>query len=357
MEVPILQSCSLALIKSSTHHIEFNYSKSKHHAAVNQYVSSPPFSVGGYDWALIFYPHGSKMEGQKGTYVSVFLKLLTQKMEVDAEFSVKVLHKTGMPIFLTEPKLCTFPSHPGKSSSTWGYPNFVSTDKLEAHLCKDGILVISFNIAVPSAPSGIYDCTGGLCDDIKKLWREGERFDLTFEVEGEKISAHRFILAARSPVFAAELYGSMTEAKSSCIEIKDMKAEVFRALLCFVYTDDYETDKLKFLSVELVHDLFIASDRYALEKLKVQCQQRLFMALSIETVLTTLILAERHSAPWLKEKCLEFASKSENFTQLAVTEDYLQIMQSFPSLFVELRQRVKHLSNSVNNAAKKQKIG
>ncbi|KAJ1690530.1 hypothetical protein LUZ63_014685 [Rhynchospora breviuscula] len=281
MEVPSLQSYSLALIKSSTHHIEINYSKSKHLAAVNQYVCSPPFSVGGYDWALIFYPHGSKLkEGQKGTYVSVYLKLLTQMMEVDAEFSFKVLHKTGMPIFLTEPILSTFSSHPGKSS-TWGYPNFVSTDKLEAHLCKDGMLVISFNIGVPSAPSGIYNCAGGLCDDIKKLWREGERFDVTFEVEGEKIFAHRFILAARSPVFAAELYGSMTEAKSSCIEIKDMKAEVFRALLRFVYTDDYETDKIKFLSVELVHDLFIAADRYALEKLKVQCQQRLCMALSI----------------------------------------------------------------------------
>ncbi|KAJ3685871.1 hypothetical protein LUZ61_015035 [Rhynchospora tenuis] len=356
MAVPSLQSCSLALIKSSTHHIEFNYSKSKH-LAVNQYVSSPPFSVGGYDWALIFYPHGSKLqEGKKGTYVSVFLKLLSQMKEVDAEFSFKVLDKTGMPTVLTEPILCTFSSHPGKIS-TFGYPNFISTDKLEAHFCGDVMFVISFNIRVSSAPSGIYDCSGGLCDDIKKLWKEGERFDVTFEVEGERISAHRFMLAARSPVFTAELYGSMTEAKSSCIKIEDMKAEVFMALLRFVYTDDYETDKLKFLSVELVHDLFIAADRYALEKLKVQCQQRLFMALSIDTVLTTLILAERHSAPWLKEKCLEFASKSENFTQLAITEEYLQIMQSFPSLFVELRQKVKDLTDSVNNVTKKQKTG
>ncbi|KAJ1690529.1 hypothetical protein LUZ63_014684 [Rhynchospora breviuscula] len=166
------------------------------------------------------------------------------------------------------------------------------------------------------------------------------------------------MLAARSPVFEAELYGSIEEAKSSSIKIKDMKAEVFKALLHFIYTDNFEDCELKGgLSVELVQDLFVAADRYALEKLKLLCQQRLFVTLSVDTVLTTLILAEQHSSAWLKEKCLQFASELKIFTRLALTEEYGQMMQSFPSLFVELRQKVTDLLDSLTNVAKKQKIG
>ncbi|KAJ4788483.1 BTB/POZ domain-containing protein [Rhynchospora pubera] len=154
------------------------------------------------------------------------------------------------------------------------------------------------------------------------------------------------MLAARSPVFEAELYGSMKEAKSSSIKIKDMKAEVFKALLHFIYTDKFDDGKLKHdLSDELVQDLFAAADRYTLEKLKMQCQKRLHADLSIDTVLTTLTLAEQHNSAWLKEKCLQFVSNSKNFTQLALTEEYVQMMQSFPSLLVELRQKVKDSSN------------
>ncbi|KAJ4788485.1 BTB/POZ and MATH domain-containing protein 2 [Rhynchospora pubera] len=137
-----------------------------------------------------------------------------------------------------------------------------------------------------------------------------------------------------------------------------MKAEVFKALLRFIYIDNFEDRELKGgFSVELVQDLFVAADRYALEKLKLLCQQRLFMALSVDTVLTTLILAERHSSAWLKEKCLQFASELKIFTRLALTEEYGQIMQSFPSLFVELRQKVTDLLDSLTNVSKKQKIG
>ncbi|KAF3337677.1 Speckle-type POZ protein-like protein A [Carex littledalei] len=207
---------------------------------------------------------------------------------------------------------------------------------------KDGMLVIYCNSRVLGAPSGVDDISGGLYEDIEKLWRKGESFDVTFEVEGERISAHRFMLVARSPVFQAELYGPFTEANSSCVKINDMKAEVFKALLRFIYTDDFnfEHQEHKILSVELIQDLFVAADRYALQLLKAQCEKRLCVALSIETVLTTLILAEQHSSAWLKEKCLEFASKSENFTELVLTEEYLHVMLSFPSLLVDLRKKV-----------------
>ncbi|KAJ3685876.1 hypothetical protein LUZ61_015040 [Rhynchospora tenuis] len=328
------QSFSLSRIKSLLHHIEFNYLESKH-LPVDQFICSPPFSVGGYEWSLLFYPHGHSDNENKGNHVSLYLTLMSETKEVHAEHFFYVVDNRGKYIPLYAPAVDTF-SSPSDNCSTWGYQKFTSRDKLEARYCKDGMFVIACGISVVSAPAGIDDCSNDMYDDIEKLWERGERFDVTFEVEEERIPAHRFMLAAQSPVFEAELYGPMAEAKSSCIKIKDMKAEVFNALLRFVYTDCCEPFE-KVLSIELVQDLFIAADRYALEKLKVQCQQRLWVTLSVDTVLSTLIIAEQHSSAWLKEKCLEFASKPENFTELALTEEYAQMVQSFPSLLIELR--------------------
>ncbi|KAJ4788484.1 BTB/POZ/MATH-domain protein [Rhynchospora pubera] len=347
MAPPSLESQSLAAIKSLAHHIEieFNYSKSKH-LPVGQYISSPPFSVKGYEWALHFYPQGNSLAKSNGTHVSLFLKYLSNIKEVQAEFSLNILHKNGEHFSTRNPLVYnnTFKCHP--SSDDWGTSKFIPRVELENLFCKDGLVIISCKIMVVSAPAGVDDSTNGLCHDIEKLWGRGERFDVTFEVEEERIYAHKFMLAARSPVFEAELYGSMKEAKSSNIKIKDIKAEVFKALLRFIYTDKFDDGELKRgLSDELVQDLFAAADRYALEKLKMQCEKRLHVYLSIDTVLTTLTLAEQHNSAWLKEKCLQFASNSKNFTQLALTEEYVQMMQVFPSLLVELRQKVKDSSN------------
>ncbi|KAJ3685872.1 hypothetical protein LUZ61_015036 [Rhynchospora tenuis] len=349
MAAPSLQSRSrrVAVIKSSTHHIEFNFSELKH-LQFNQYISSPTFNVGGYNWALDFYPQGSSSDDENdGIHASLNLRLLSLMEKIHAKYSFNVLDKRGNYLPVHNPLLRTFSNLPDDCSN-WSYCKFMSTDALETHFCKDGLVVISVNIRVLSAASRIYDGSDGLCHDIKRLWSRGERFDVTFEVEGERISAHRFMLAARSPVFEAELYGPLKEAKLTCIKINNIKAKVFRALLRSIYHANYEHDEFKFLSVEFIQDLFVASDQYALENLKVQCQQRLYAALSVDTVLKTLSLAEEHNSPWLKEKCLEFFISLENFVPLVLSQEYGHILLSFPSLRVELQQKIKELFDSLN---------
>jgi speckle-type POZ protein len=62
--------------------------------------------------------------------------------------------------------------------------------------------------------------------------------DVTFQVGGETFMAHRCVLAARSPVFKAEVFGKMKEGTDGVvIRVDDMDAQVFKTLLDFVYTD------------------------------------------------------------------------------------------------------------------------
>ena len=71
-----------------------------------------------------------------------------------------------------------------------------------------------------------------------RLLQSGEGTDVIFEVSGEKLHAHRCVLAARSAVFRAELFGPMKEGTTTgVIRIDDMEAKVFKLLLTFIYSD------------------------------------------------------------------------------------------------------------------------
>ena len=76
-----------------------------------------------------------------------------------------------------------------------------------------------YSIAVP--PSNIGQHFG-------QLLESGKGTDVNFEVDGENFSAHKLVLAARSPVFRAQLFGPMKDQNTQCIKIEDMEAPVFK---------------------------------------------------------------------------------------------------------------------------------
>ena len=72
-----------------------------------------------------------------------------------------------------------------------------------------------------------------------KLLDSGKGTDVNFEVEGEIFAAHKLILAARSPVFKAQLFGPMRNQNTQCIKVDDIVASVFKVssvFLCFCFS-------------------------------------------------------------------------------------------------------------------------
>jgi speckle-type POZ protein len=350
-----MASTSLAnpshLMRGPNFQFEVDYYKSKD-LPIGTCISSPTFTAGGFDWALDFYPHGDTPE-QQGSHVSLLLCLKSKvAKDVTAEYSFTVLDKKGRFISAYPPEVDNFT----KGRESWGFENFLTKNEIEKRFIVDGaIFVISCTIKVLTAPTDVQTYPGGLCEQIGKLWEKGHKSDVTFVVEGESICAHRLILAARSPVFEANLFGPMAEAKMGQITIYEMKAEVFKALLRFIYTDQLCSSEQQTLPVELLQGLFVAADRYALDKLRMLCEEQLVRNLSVETVAATLLLADRHSRPELKGKCLNFATAPENFSLVALTEGYLQIMQGAPTLFADLSEKVKCSPSFTKKLAKKKR--
>ncbi|KAJ1688486.1 hypothetical protein LUZ63_019876 [Rhynchospora breviuscula] len=53
--------------------------------------------------------------------------------------------------------------------------------------------------------------------------------DVTFKIDGKRFHAHKCVLAASSPVFKAMLFGPMKEKDKNSIQIKEIKAPIFKA--------------------------------------------------------------------------------------------------------------------------------
>jgi speckle-type POZ protein len=115
------------------------------------------------------------------------------------------------------------------------------------------------------------------------------------------------VLAARSPVFRAELYGPMQEARLELITIEDTQPAVFKAMMHFIYTDLLpEIDDRIDANLEMIRHLLVAADKYALDRLMLVCQSILCKNLDVETVSASLALAYQHNFERLKDICIDF---------------------------------------------------
>ncbi|CAN6373117.1 unnamed protein product [Urochloa humidicola] len=131
--------------------------------------------------------------------------------------------------------------------------------------------------------------------------------DVTFNVGGELFTAHKYILAARSPVFMADLFGPGKDKTPSHVRIDGMEPRVFRALLHFIYTDTLpvvvnngaDDDK-----VAMAQGLLVAADRYGMERLKSICGNMLCNHIDARTAMALLQLADCHGCQRLKEACI-----------------------------------------------------
>ncbi|ONK68016.1 uncharacterized protein A4U43_C05F6310 [Asparagus officinalis] len=319
---------------------------------IGKYIASDSFSVGGFEWAIYFYPDGKSPE-DNASYVSLFIALASEGTDVRALFELTMLDQSGK----ERHKIHT---HFGRllqdgpytlkyRGSMWGYKRFFKRTALEASdYLKDDCLSISCSVGVvrshtegpksyniPVPPSNITQHVG-------QLLESGERTDVSFKVDDEIFAAHRLVLAARSPVFRAQLFGPMKDRDMRCIEVEDMQPAVFKALLHFIYWDCLpEMEDLTGVALTLMSQHLLAgADRYALERLKLLCEEKLCEDVSINTVATTLALAEQHHCFQLKTVCLRFIALPENLKAVMQTEGFEHLKVSCPSILTELLQYV-----------------
>ncbi|CAL4963717.1 unnamed protein product [Urochloa decumbens] len=118
----------MSLTAAATREIIFDvegYSATKLMSAGRGHFESDKFTVGGYDWAVRYYPD------RGGVYVAVTLVLLSELkdagLKVGVRFACALQDRHGE----VSPDRCMMASHVFSRSGEWGFWNYTTHDVVE----------------------------------------------------------------------------------------------------------------------------------------------------------------------------------------------------------------------------------
>uniref|UniRef100_A0A0E0F7S9 BTB domain-containing protein n=1 Tax=Oryza meridionalis TaxID=40149 RepID=A0A0E0F7S9_9ORYZ len=181
---------------------------------------------------------------------------------------------------------------------------------------------------------------------LGSLLSGGHGADITLQVGDETFAAHRCVLAARSPVFMAELFGPMSQNNKETIRVHDMEPRVFEAMLHFIYNDSLpkvDDDEV----VAMAQHLLVAADRYGMERLKLICEDTLCSHVDASTAGTTLTRRRwQHHCDGLKEACFKFMADPGNPKVVMKTDGYLHLTRSCSYVLKKLASVLKKTCTS-----------
>ncbi|GJN20406.1 hypothetical protein PR202_gb07781 [Eleusine coracana subsp. coracana] len=239
--------------------------------------------------------------------------------------------------------------------NSWGMYQFIKLEDLEQQHLKDDcfmvwcdIIILGVarvaDIAVPAPPAAAFMPPPPDWPQHFRALLQGA--DVRFLIKTKTFAVHWCVLAARSLMFSAELYSTMKEgaANTAIMEIDDMRADMFSNLLHFIYTDSLllettsttELGKHDEAASSTVQHLLMAVDRYGMERLKLICEDKLCRHISLNTVGTTLVLAEQHHCKKLKHACFKFIKTQKKLDVVVATDGFQHLAKSCPFALFEL---------------------
>ncbi|GJN36666.1 hypothetical protein PR202_gb25548 [Eleusine coracana subsp. coracana] len=317
---------------------------------MGRHIKSGIFKVGGFNWAICYYTDGSSLASQG--YVGVALELMSPSSGVRATFDIGLVnHRTGLSqviVNVGEPQLYSN----ALTRSLFGFYPLMKTSELEvSEFLQDDCLIIQCDLRVIGMPQiemgteKIQVPPPDIVQNLQKLLEQKEATDVSFDVQGVTFDAHKIILAMRSPVFKAELYGSMMETRMHLITIEDMQPVVFKALLHFIYTDSLHlpNDLDGEEKIEMVKHLLVAADRYAMERLKLICEYFFSKKLAVENVAAIFHFADQYNSHKLKDACVEFMTTSNRINDVALSQGYSNLKRDYPCVLVEMLEKASKI--------------
>jgi speckle-type POZ protein len=353
---------------------------------VGKCIRSATFTVGGYQWCIRYYPDDVWPTTRKPTNrIVVYLELVSSKAEVRAHMDFRLVdHATGKstpmhPVPL--PVLWFKSAGLSKANDVKGTYSLMTKRQLEASsYLWDDCLVIECNLTVianeptveVTSPPPELCCrvpvpppSSDVAKHLRELVKEKRGTDVTFRVKGDVFFAHKTILAMQSPVFRAQFFldgpimaaaaeeeSSAGAAGRSVVDVEDMDPEAFGALILFIYTDATPPAMHDDEDVEacrgMANQLLVAADRYAIERLKLICEDVLCRSLDVETVAATLALAEQCHCSSLRDACVELVSSTSRIGKVVASQGYSRLRKGSPAVVVGMLEKVitKWMHNS-----------
>ncbi|KAK4767777.1 hypothetical protein SAY87_002918 [Trapa incisa] len=265
------------------------------------YRKSNPFKIGKWNWHL-------SVEKNRMLFVKLYPEIsnLTRDNPPIASFIIRVICSAGGRKSLAHPEV-TDKQLKSNDDFVWA---------IEVPLTGKFIVDVEFLDLKTASPSGgrpnsIWAegyaeklSNAAALSTLGRMLTEGILTDVVINACDGTISAHRAVLAARSPVFRGMFSHDLKEKELSAIDISDMSIKVCQAFLTYIYGNIRNADFLAH-RLELLH----AADKYDISDLKDACHQSLVEDIDTTNVLERLQFAYLYQLQELKASCLMYLVK------------------------------------------------
>ncbi|XP_046981480.1 speckle-type POZ protein-like [Schistocerca americana] len=156
--------------------------------------------------------------------------------------------------------------------------------------------------------------------------------DFELHAGGTVLKAHRALLSVRSPYFAAMLQPHTKEAQEGFVKVSDVKSEVLKQVLLYVYTGVAPALR------EMPWDLLIAADKYQLRHLKRQCEAHIASCLSVDNAAETAANASLFSCDILWDRAVLFIKR--NLYQVMRTPGWTETISTHPEAIQRISEQM-----------------
>jgi len=167
--------------------------------------------------------------------------------------------------------------------------------------------------------------------DFKYLYSNKLFTDITFIIEGQKLQAHKCVLAARCEKFRAMLQDCFKEGQQSEITL-DCKLGPFQAMLEYLYTDNIPAN------CNALFELLALAEEYLLLHLKSVCEIKMLDSLDIYNAASMLVHADLYRCEVLKKYCLQFIMTSHEL--LLMVPQFESDIEKAPHLMMEIMRAI-----------------
>ncbi|XP_050426635.1 BTB/POZ domain-containing protein 9-like [Adelges cooleyi] len=174
-----------------------------------------------------------------------------------------------------------------------------------------------------------------MINDISSLHLSDRFSDIVLVVDGERLPAHRVVLASRSKQFNDLLYNGLKESYQMEVLIKKTSITSFKILLRYIYFGRMD---LSILEDKVILDLFRISNLFGLTNLELSLSEYLRSNINLDIVCSAYAVARLLQCKDLQDGLLEFIDdhaldvlRSKDFLSLSpeALQDVLMSRDSF----------------------------
>jgi hypothetical protein len=172
-------------------------------------------------------------------------------------------------------------------------------------------------------------------EDMLHMLADDAFADVTFEVEGARITAHRAVLVSRSAYFRGMFMSPCRETRpGAVIVVHGTTSAAFRSLLAYLYSDSLELDD------DVVIDVMQKAREYQLTRAFNMCVRYCRLHVQSTTVVPWLVTADTARLDELREAMLQHLRRHFRSIRAEAPEALAALVRASPDLVLEVMNRL-----------------